>query len=455
LAIIAAIGFVVAVTAISFGVVTRIEEQVITNTSLTGASFIQGFIEPLIQSLAEQSKLSVDEKAALDKLLMNPNFRDHVVNLKIWHPDGTIVYSDEKSLEGLKLGMHDELLGAFTGKVTTEFNDVHRDHVTHNFDYSVPIMEVHAPLHSLETKKIVGVAEFLLNAAVLSKNLKDARKQSLTIVAVVALHAIAVAIVLLYESGVLRKRREEPESEQAFAASLEAESVQRASDDEEAVRRIGADLHDGPAQLLALVLLKLDELRPPGSVAGSPQTTLDVVRSATGDALREIREISRGLTSPDLQKASLSEALRLAVQLHEHRTGTSVELDIGPLPQAGRPLTTCLFRFAQEGLNNAFRHAGGKGQRLSAHCEGMNLIVEVQDQGGEVREPLHQNGHEARLGLVGLARRIASNRGELEIQLSKGEGTRLVAKFDLTALARPPIHRMPAEIRQSSPLVAR
>ena len=44
-------------------------------------------------------------------------------------------------------------------------------------------------------------------------------------------------------------------------------------------------------------------------------------------------------------------------------------------------LKVCLYRFAQEGLNNAFRHAGGRGQALSARCDGDLLEVVVTDDG--------------------------------------------------------------------------
>ena len=66
--------------------------------------------------------------------------------------------------------------------------------------------------------------------------------------------------------------------------------------------------------------------------------------------------------------------------VHEKRTRTAVSADIGLLPpHVPLAVTISLFRFAQEGLNNAFRHAGGRGQAVKACHEGGVITVEVID----------------------------------------------------------------------------
>jgi signal transduction histidine kinase len=202
---------------------------------------------------------------------------------------------------------------------------------------------------------------------------------------------------------------------------------------ERLLRRIGSDLHDGPAQHLALVLLRLDALSPThpaqsGSDA-SPEA-LETIRRATSDALKEIRHISAGLALPELQKISLADALQIAVRAHQRATGTPVEsaIDRGLPVRLPLPMTICLYRFAQEALNNAFRHAGGKGQRLRATCDGGTISVEVADNGpGFVLDQV-STGDE-HLGLSGLRYRIESVGGSLRIDSVVGEGTKLTAQF--------------------------
>jgi signal transduction histidine kinase len=203
---------------------------------------------------------------------------------------------------------------------------------------------------------------------------------------------------------------------------------------ERQLRRIGSDLHDGPAQHLALVLLRLDELapgidKPAESDPSASRHALETIRRATSDALKEIRHISGGLALPELQKISLNDALGIAVRAHQRATGTRVETMIGNLPaRLPLPMTICLYRFAQEALNNSFRHAGGKGQRLGASYDGQTISVEVADSGPGFMTERAATGGE-RLGLSGLRYRVESLGGLLQINSVIGQGARLAVHF--------------------------
>jgi signal transduction histidine kinase len=91
----------------------------------------------------------------------------------------------------------------------------------------------------------------------------------------------------------------------------------------------------------------------------------------------------------------------------------------------------CLYRFTQEGLNNAFRHAGGKGQTVRAICNDEHIEIEVSDAGPGFdpnRKPADKYG----LGLAGLRERIESLGGTLYIRSQPGGGARLTARFKVT-----------------------
>ena len=94
------------------------------------------------------------------------------------------------------------------------------------------------------------------------------------------------------------------------------------------------------------------------------------------------------------------------------------------------PLKVCLYRFAQEGLNNAFRHAGGHGQTLRAHCDGDLLEVIVSDAGSLSGGSQQLSGSDG-LGLSGLRGRIESFGGVFEFKMQPGRGACLTARFIL------------------------
>jgi signal transduction histidine kinase len=198
------------------------------------------------------------------------------------------------------------------------------------------------------------------------------------------------------------------------------------------LRRVGVELHDGPAQLISLALLRLDCLRPQGTEpdGGASLDDFERIRCALQEALAEIRCMATGLTLPDLSCVSPGDALRLAVRNHERRTATSVTWEVEGLPhQVPAPIKSCLYRFAQEALNNAYRHAGGRGQTVRGKCRGRTIEVEVADAGPGF-EP--DNGIVgSHLGLLGMHERIASLGGTLEINSRPGTGTRLTTRFEL------------------------
>jgi len=200
------------------------------------------------------------------------------------------------------------------------------------------------------------------------------------------------------------------------------------------LRRIGGDLHDGPAQLISLALLRLDSLHPESGAhrGGAPLEDYERIRGALEEALAEVRGISAGLTLPELGCVSPGDALRLAARNHERRTATVVACHVSELPQdVSAPVKSCLYRFAQEALNNAYRHAGGRGQTVRANCRGGTIEVEVIDAGPGF-EPANKvlGSH---LGLLGMRERVVSLGGTLDIVSAPGAGTRLTTRFNVAA----------------------
>jgi signal transduction histidine kinase len=178
-------------------------------------------------------------------------------------------------------------------------------------------------------------------------------------------------------------------------------------------------------------LLRLDALRP--LACQRPLNNcddLETIRNALAEALNEVRNISAGLAPPELADLSLVQALEMAAIRHAGRTGTAVNCDIADVHHPIDPsLKVCLYRFAQEGLNNAFRHADGQGQSLRARCNDGLLEVMVSDDGpvSDVRQPSESGG----LGLAGLRGRIESLGGVFEFQPRPHRGTQLTVRFNL------------------------
>lgn len=219
-----------------------------------------------------------------------------------------------------------------------------------------------------------------------------------------------------------------------LAAHVERAMRFASKEREDVMRTMGADLHDGPAQLLALALLRLDTVRSAFSKSRSSEgdDDLEAIQAMVLDALKDVRNICSGLSMPDVEALSLSDAIEHVIDSHTKRTQTVVLREIGGLPRGVKTKTkVCICRLVQEGLNNAFRHAGGVGQRVSAIVESDRIIVEVQDQG--IAAPRCKYALDGmQLGTSGLRRRIESLGGHLDLTSLPGTGTILRGELPLS-----------------------
>ncbi len=196
------------------------------------------------------------------------------------------------------------------------------------------------------------------------------------------------------------------------------------------LRRIGAELHNGPAQLIGLALLQLGGLSSvsaDGQKADMRETTVGTIRASLQQAMQEIRNLSSGLT-PDFEKYSVAEIIQFAVHNHEDRTGTSVALDLANLA-VDLPVTLncCLYRFVQEGLRNAANHASGAKPEVIATFKDEIFQLEVIDQGPGIIPASMDDTQQ--FGLYGLRCRVEAFGGEFEIDSLRGAGTRIISRF--------------------------
>ena len=160
----------------------------------------------------------------------------------------------------------------------------------------------------------------------------------------------------------------------------------------------------------------------------------EIVRSALSDALAEIRDISSDLFTPNVEQMPLAAMLESVIDNHKIRTGTDVESEIQvKAPNISQTAKINIYRFAQESLNNAFKHADGKKQKVVAQTRNGTLTVQVSDKGPGFNDSKIV-ARDKGLGLVGIRNRIESLMGSFDIKSGPDIGTCVTAKFDLAKL---------------------
>jgi signal transduction histidine kinase len=182
-------------------------------------------------------------------------------------------------------------------------------------------------------------------------------------------------------------------------------------------RRIERDLHDGAQQRLVSIGLALRHAQHELDPDAGPRETLDGALAEIAIAIRELRELARGLRpaqldaglGPALHELAGRAALPVAVDATAERFPDVVE-------------TTAYF-VACEGLTNATKHARASKVSFSAQRRNGSLVVCVADDGVGGAAPTEGSG------LSGLLDRVGAHGGTLRIDSERGSGTRLIAEL--------------------------
>lgn len=444
-------------------VVDRIKHGVMQNAAASGALFMDSYIAPLVQELATTSDISPQNRLALDRALKLAAISNRVSGIKIWRTDSTVVYSNWAETVGQKYTPTPSFKRAMSGVISAEFEGHHHETGGPEHTLAKPLLEIYSPVRELNSGRIIAVSEFYEAGGALKSELRRAEGLSWLVVGLVtAAMMAALSGIVSRGSATITEQRSRLEAQVAELKSLLAENAElsqriqsaygrTASMNERFLRRVGADLHDGPAQLLSLALLRLDGLAPlvdgsSGTARSDVQPTRSVdqaavkdferIRSSLSDALKELRQISGGLALPELVGASLSDVVGIAVRAHERKTDTKVQIDIdatGAL--VPNELKICIYRCVQEGLNNAFRHAGGQGQRVAVTVRGASVDLVITDRGPGIGAVAAETAS-AGLGLSGMRDRVASLGGTMDVGRGPEGGTRVAATFNLETVKR-------------------
>ncbi len=402
----------------------QLEHGVLERTAGITALYIESFVEPEIATLASSPTLPEDNVVALDRLLTSTELGERVVSFRVWTPDGVIVYSPNRELIGRHFDPEGGLARALAGEVSAEMTDLSGPENSYERERWSRLVETYVPVRERGGGRIIAVAEFYQLPDEIDAEVASARVTSWAVVAIAALvsYLVLAGIVKQGSDTIDRQQRALRGRVSELSRLLEQNTrlhgrLRRAADrttalNEAGLRRIGSDLHDGPAQTLALALLRLDELE-----GGK------VVSDAVSSALEDLRLIASGLRSPIFDSMSLSEVARRAVREHERRTGQHVALVV-PDEGAGAPVVTKigLYRVLQEALSNAARHAAGSEIEVELSQVGDETRLEVRDRGPGFDPSMVRFDA---LGIAGMRERAELLGGTFDIAPRDGGGTRI------------------------------
>jgi signal transduction histidine kinase len=218
---------------------------------------------------------------------------------------------------------------------------------------------------------------------------------------------------LMIVREITERKRQQEELEASRARIVAAGDQER--------RKLERNLHDGAQQrLVSLSLsLRLAQNRVKTDPDGA-EDLLEASRVELGQALEELRELARGIHPAVLTDRGLDAALEsLAAR-------SSVPIDVtGPSAELPSQVEAAAYYVVSEALANVTKYA--EASAVEVKVERMNgmAVVEVADDGVGGADPLRGSG------LRGLADRVASLSGTLDVHSPPGAGTRVRAEIPL------------------------
>lgn len=418
---------------------SKVSDAVIRNTAAAIAISMDDMMAPLVAEISKDGEISEASRVRLDGLFAHVRDDKRIVSMKIWKPDGTVIFSPYRELVGKKFDLADDFKIALAGGIGADFDADPEDENRIEKQTGIKLLEVYAPVRDPVTRQVIAVSEFYANGDQLVRDVSKATVESWIFVLGVATAMLGMLALVAVKGG--KTITAQGQQLQAQVSELQSLLVQnenlrgrlrQANEDvssinENVLRHVGADLHDGPAQKLSYVALRLSGLKrlfPEGSAGAASVNNMSLL---LGDALSDVRRVSGGLVLPELKELNIAQAIEHAIQAHESYTGTKVERKFDTaVPDTSLALRTCAYRLVQEGLTNAFKHAGGIGQvvRLSVHPK---IVVEIFDKGPGIAEQAELNSN--RLGLRGMRARVEALGGALSIGNNPAGGVFVWAAF--------------------------
>ena len=207
----------------------------------------------------------------------------------------------------------------------------------------------------------------------------------------------------------------------------------RVQDEERA--HVARELHDNTNQRLALLALRLAELkRSLSDVAPSISDQLDTSMQLVDEIAVDLYRLSRRLHPSQLEYIGLTRALANLCDEYARQSVIAIDFAADNVPDTLPPeVVICLYRVAQEAIRNAIKHSGAEHVQVDVAVDGETLRLSVQDGGRGFVATAVEAG--LGLGLVSMAERIASIGGQWSVRSAIDAGTRIEASVPLAKVA--------------------
>ncbi|MEN2467459.1 histidine kinase [Ornithinibacillus sp. JPR2-1] len=239
-----------------------------------------------------------------------------------------------------------------------------------------------------------------------------------------------ISVILTYLTDDFRQVNEmieEAKEKQEFSLRIiEAQEEER--------KRISREIHDGPAQMLANILLR-SELVDRTFREGSTDDALEEIRSLrkmVRSSLYEVRRIIYDLRPMALDDLGLIPTIKKYITTTSEYNNINIEFtSIGEVKRINQKYEIAVFRLAQEAIQNAVKHAESTLITVKIEICTRNLNLIVTDNGKGFDPSIKRDKS---FGLMGMKERVEMFDGVMDIKSTIGKGTKIIIQLPMEGL---------------------
>jgi signal transduction histidine kinase/ABC-type nitrate/sulfonate/bicarbonate transport system substrate-binding protein len=196
--------------------------------------------------------------------------------------------------------------------------------------------------------------------------------------------------------------------------------------EEKGRKAIASDLHDSVTQTIGLCISRVKNFTESSSVTGLD--TISQIQEHLEQANREIRAIIYQLSPPVLNDFDIDIAIEFLVE----EINDKQQADLKYINNFDKPVhlswinKVTLYRVVSELITNVLKHSGSLGAQIELSKIKNNIQVRVEDKGSGFDINIKDKNNHSGFGLFGLSERLTNLGGEIKVNSTIGQGTKVV-----------------------------
>jgi len=197
---------------------------------------------------------------------------------------------------------------------------------------------------------------------------------------------------------------------------------------EEERRRIARDIHDGPAQNIASLVIKteiVEKLLKRGNI--HIEDELKDIKTQLRAVLKEIRGIMYDLRPISLDEVGLIPTIERMAADMSYEKNIAIEIKkISDYPILNSLNKLIVYRIVQESLNNIIKHSGAKNVVIRMDVRKDSINGSVSDDGKGFDADSFMEAKDKSFGLSSMKERAEIAHGSITIKSVVGKGTKIM-----------------------------